>query len=106
MAWFLLLFAGVLEMVWPIATKYSNGNHRTLPLLVAVTAMIANVFLLGAAMRTLPVGTVYGVLIGFGAIGTCLASVILFKEPLGFHRALSLALIVAGVFGLKSSAIP
>lgn len=69
MSWFLLFFAGVLEIVWPIATKYSNSIHRPLPLLIAVTAMIANVFLLVAAMRTLPIDTVYGVLIGFGAIG-------------------------------------
>jgi quaternary ammonium compound-resistance protein SugE len=83
MAWLVLILAGAFEIVWPIATKYSDGFHRPLPVVVAVTAMVANVFLLGVAMRTLSISTVYGVLIGFGAIGTCIAGTLLFREPLG-----------------------
>jgi quaternary ammonium compound-resistance protein SugE len=104
MPWLFLSLAGVLETVWPIATKYSDGLHRPLPVVVAVAALIANVYLLGTAMRTLSASTVYGVLIGFGAIGTSIASTILFGEPFSFRRLVSLVFVVLGVFGLKMSA--
>lgn len=102
MTWLFLLFAGLLETIWPVATKYSDGMRRPLPTLVAIAAMIANVFLLSASMRMLSVATVYGVLIGFGAVGTSLASMTLFHESLGARQILSLVLVILGVLGLKT----
>jgi quaternary ammonium compound-resistance protein SugE len=96
-----LLGAGLFEIVWPLATKYSNGLHRPLPTVAALATIIGNIFLLSAAMRTLPVATVCGVLIGFGAIGTSIAGSLLFGEPFSLKEGFSVALIVSGVIGLK-----
>ena len=102
MTWLFLLFAGLLETIWPVATKYSDEMRRPLPTVVAIAALIANVFLLSASMRTLSVATVYGVLIGFGAVGTSLASMMLFQESLSTRQVFSLAFIILGVLGLKT----
>jgi|UPI000478B1E4 quaternary ammonium compound-resistance protein SugE len=102
MPWLFLLFAGTLETIWPVATKYSDGLHRPLPAMVAIAALIANVFLLSESMQTLPVATVYGVLIGLGAVGTSIASMLLFQEGLSTRQIFSLAFIILGVLGLKT----
>lgn len=101
MAWILLVIAGVVETIWPLATKYSDGMRRPFPTAVAIAAIIANVFLLSAAMKKLPVATVYAVLIGSGAIGTTIASATLLGERVDIKQWIALAFIVGGILGLK-----
>jgi quaternary ammonium compound-resistance protein SugE len=66
--------------------------------------MAASVVLLGLAMRSLPVGTAYAVWVGIGAAGTVVLGILLFDEPATPMRLASLALVVAGIVGLKLSA--
>lgn len=103
MAWFLLLVAGLLEVGWAIGLKYTEGFTRPLPTVLTVGAMVASIGLLGVAMKSLPVGTAYAIWVGIGAVGTALLGMWLFKEPATVGRLLSLALIVAGIVGLKLS---
>ena len=63
--------------------------------------MVASVGLLGVAMKTLPVGTAYAVWVGVGAVGTAALGMVLFQEPATVGRLVSLALILAGIVGLK-----
>jgi len=63
--------------------------------------MLLSVGLLGLAMKTLPVGTAYAVWVGIGAVGTVILGIVLFDEPASAGRLLSMALIVAGIIGLK-----
>jgi quaternary ammonium compound-resistance protein SugE len=63
--------------------------------------MVASVVLLGVAMKSLPVGTAYAVWVGIGAVGTALLGIVLFAEPATAARLVSLALILAGIVGLK-----
>lgn len=104
MAWLLLLAAGVLEVVWAIGLKYTEGYTRPLPTAITLTAMVGSVLLLGMAMKSLPVGTAYAVWVGVGAVGTAALGIVLFGEPASAPRLASLALIVAGIVGLKLSA--
>lgn len=101
MAWFILLVAGLLEVGWAIGLKYTEGFTRPLPTVLTVGAMVASIGLLGLAMKSLPVGTAYAIWVGIGAVGTALLGMWLFKEPATVGRLLSLALIVAGIVGLK-----
>lgn len=101
MAWVLLLVAGMLEIVWAIGLKYTEGFSRPLPSAVTLAAMVGSVVLLGLAMKTLPVGTSYAVWVGVGAVGTAILGMVLFAEPASAGRLVSLALIVAGIVGLK-----
>lgn len=101
MAWPLLILAGLFEIAWAIGLKYTDGFSRPLPTVLTIAAMVISVWLLGIAMKTLPVGTAYAVWVGVGAVGTVLLGIVLFKEPAGLLRLLSVGLIVAGIVGLR-----
>lgn len=101
MAWLLLVLAGLLEVVWAIGLKYTEGFTRLVPSVITGSAMVASVVLLGVAMKTLPVGTSYAVWVGVGAVGTAVLGIVLFGEPATAGRIASLGLIVAGIVGLK-----
>src|SRR5688572_13944032 len=101
MPWFLLFLAGIFEIGWAIGLKYSEGFTRLWPSVGTVLAMAVSLGLLAAAMRSLPLGTAYAVWVGVGAVGTVILGVLLFDEPLNAMRAISVALIVLGLAGLK-----
>ena len=63
--------------------------------------MAVSLLLLGLAVRTLPVGTAYAVWTGIGTVGTVLLGIALLGESAEPLRLLFIALIVAGVVGLK-----
>jgi quaternary ammonium compound-resistance protein SugE len=100
-AWILVILAGVLEVVWALGLKYSDGFSKPLPTAITAIAVIGSFVLLSTAMRTLPVGTAYAVWVGIGAVGTAIASVYLFQEPVNLLRVSGISLIVAGIIVLK-----
>jgi quaternary ammonium compound-resistance protein SugE len=104
MAWIVLFIAGLFEVGWAIGLKYTDGFSRPWPSVGTVAAMTASVVLLGWSMRSLPVGTAYAVWTGIGAVGTVLLGVVLFDEPANVARLGCVALIVAGILGLKLTA--
>jgi quaternary ammonium compound-resistance protein SugE len=101
MPWLLLVVAGLFEVAWAIGLKYTEGFTRFWPSVLTVAAMVISVVLLGVAMKSLPVGTSYAVWVGVGAVGTAILGMVLFGEPATLARLVSLALIVAGIIGLK-----
>ncbi len=101
MNWIILLIAGLLEVVWAIGLKYTDGFTRLWPTVITVVAMTGSVVLLGIAMKGLPVGTAYAVWVGIGAVGTAILGIVLLGEPANAGRLISLALILAGIIGLK-----
>jgi quaternary ammonium compound-resistance protein SugE len=101
MAWLVLLIAGLFEVAWAIGLKYTEGFTRLWPSVGTVLAMIVSVVLLGWALKSLPVGTAYAVWTGVGAVGTAILGIALFGDPAGAARLGCIALIVAGIVGLK-----
>jgi quaternary ammonium compound-resistance protein SugE len=101
MNWFLLVLAGTFEIGWAIGLKYTAGFTRLWPSIGTVLAMIVSLWLLGIAMKDLPVGTAYAIWVGVGAVGTAILGIVLFGEPANALRIVSLSLIVAGIAGLK-----
>lgn len=101
MSWFILFIAGIFEIGWAIGLKYTDGFTRLWPTIGTVTSMIISLWLLGVALKSLPVGTAYAIWVGVGAVGTAILGMILLQEPVTSLRVLSLALIVAGIAGLK-----
>jgi quaternary ammonium compound-resistance protein SugE len=101
MNWFVLVLAGLFEIGWAIGLKYTEGFTRLWPTVGTVLAMAISVVLLGMAMKSLPIGTAYAVWVGVGAVGTAILGIVLLGEPANAGRVLSLALIVAGIVGLK-----
>lgn len=101
MAWLILFIAGLFEAGWAIGLKYSEGFTRLWPTLWTVLAMTASLWLLGIAMKSLPVGTAYSIWVGVGAVGTVILGIMLFDEPTNAPRLISVAIIIAGIVGLK-----
>jgi quaternary ammonium compound-resistance protein SugE len=101
LAWLILVIAGFFETGWAIGLKYTDGFTRFWPSVGTVLAMIISVVLLGAAMKTLPVGSAYAVWVGIGAVGTVILGVVLFGDSSSPARMLSVGLIVLGIIGLK-----
>ncbi|QZI72318.1 quaternary ammonium compound efflux SMR transporter SugE [Pseudomonas protegens] len=104
MSWIILLFAGLFEVGWAVGLKYTDGFSRPLPTALTILAMAISLGLLGLAMKDLPLGTAYAIWTGVGAIGTVIAGIILFGESMALVRLASVALIIAGLVGLKVSA--
>ena len=101
MAWVYLLGAGLLEIVWAIGLKYTVGFTRLWPSVITISAMIVSMYLLALAAATLPIGTAYTVWVGIGAVGATILGIVLFNEPSNAAKLACVALIVAGVVGLK-----
>lgn len=101
MAWVILIVAGLFEVGWAVGLKYTEGFTRLWPSVWTVAAMVVSLWLLAVAMKSLPLGTAYGVWVGVGAVGTVILGILLFGEPANALRLGSIALIVAGIVGLK-----
>jgi len=101
MAWVYLLLAGLFEVGWAVGLKYTNGFTRPGPTAATVASMALSLFLLGLALRSLPLGTAYAVWTGVGAAGTVVLGIALFGEPAGAARLACVGLILAGIVGLK-----
>jgi quaternary ammonium compound-resistance protein SugE len=103
MNWLILVLAGIFEVVWAVGLKYTAGFTRLIPSTIVVISMLASVLLLAQAMKSLPLGTAYAIWVGIGTIGAFVAGIMLFGESAGWVRLVSVALILAGLVGLKLS---
>jgi quaternary ammonium compound-resistance protein SugE len=101
MAWIVLFVAGLFEIGWAIGLKLTDGFTRLWPTIGTGVSMLLSVVLLGLALKTLPVGTAYAVWTGIGTIGTAILGIVLFGESTAAARLACIALIVAGIVGLK-----
>jgi len=101
MSWFYLLVAGALEIVWASGLKSTVGFTRLWPSVGVIAVMAVSMFLLALAARDLPIGTAYAVWTGIGAVGTAFVGIALFGESAAPARLACIALIVAGIAGLK-----
>lgn len=101
MAWLILMVAGLAEIGWAVGLKYTQGFTRPMPTALTVVAMVVSLWLLGLAVRTLPLGTAYAIWTGIGTVGTVVVGITLFGEPASGVRLLCVALIVSGIVGLK-----
>ena len=101
MAWIHLLLAGVFEIGFAIGLKYTQGFTRLWPSVATVVAAAISLWLLTQALRTIPIGTAYAVWTGIGAVGVATLGIMLFSESASPARLGCIALIIAGVVGLK-----
>ena len=101
LAWALLFVAGVLEIVWAVGLRYSDGFTRLGPSVITIAAMVFSVVLLGLSLKSIPLGTAYAIWVGIGAVGVAALGIWLFDESATFMRLASISLITLGIIGLK-----
>lgn len=104
MAWFNLIIAGILEIIWAVSLKYSEGLTNIVPSIVTVVGMIASFYFLALATKTLPIGTSYTVWTGIGAVGTVIFGIYFFNEQVTVLRIVFLVMVLTGIVGLKITA--
>jgi quaternary ammonium compound-resistance protein SugE len=101
MAWTLLTIAGILEIAFAFGMKSSEGFTHMIPSLFTIATGLSSVVLLSLALRTLPMGTGYAVWTGIGAAGTAIVGMVVLGDSAAPLRIACIALILAGVLGLK-----
>jgi quaternary ammonium compound-resistance protein SugE len=99
--WVIVAIAGLMETGWALGLKYSEGFTRLWPSVLTIVLALGSFYLLSVAMKSLPVGTAYAVWVGIGAVGTAIAAVFLFNEPVNLMRVMGVLLILAGIAALK-----
>jgi quaternary ammonium compound-resistance protein SugE len=101
LAWLLLVTAGLLEIIWLIVMKHSQGFTKLWPTVIVFAVGTLSFYLLSLCLKVIPVGTAYVVWTGIGAVGGAIAGMVLFGEARDVWRLMSIALVVAGIVGLK-----
>lgn len=101
MAWLILIVAGLLETGWAIGLKYTEGFTRLVPSVLTGLAIVASMYLLSVAARTLPIGTAYAVWVGIGAAGAVVLGMVLLGESRNPARLFFLGLLLVSIVGLK-----
>ncbi len=104
LSWIYLVLAGLFEIGWAVGLKYTEGFTRLWPSLGTAASMIISLALLGLALRDLPLGTAYAVWVGIGIVGTAVFGMAQLGESADLVRLGCIALIIAGVAGLKMTA--
>jgi quaternary ammonium compound-resistance protein SugE len=104
MAWTILILAGVLEAIWAVGLKATDGFTKPLISVVVGAAIVASMLLLAQAARSIPIGTAYAVWVGIGAFGAVLLESAFYGVPLTVPRLLVLALLLFAIGGLKATA--
>jgi len=105
MTWIILILAGLLEVTWAVGLKYTEGFTKLVPTALTLTAMTGSIALLGLALRTLPLGTAYAIWTGIGTVGTVIFGIVVLNEPASALRIGCIAMIVAGILGLKMATV-
>ena len=100
-AWLLLICAGLLEVSWLVAMKYAEGFTKLWPTVLVFVLGTLSFYLISLCLKVIPVGTAYVVWTGIGAVGGAIVGMVLFNEPRDAWRLASIALVLAGIVGLK-----
>lgn len=101
MHWLMLLLAGIFEVGWALAMKYSEGFTKLVPSIITIVGYILSAIFLAIALKKLPLGTAYAMWTGFGIVGTSVLGIFLFNEKLSIPQVICVLLIVIGIVGLK-----
>jgi len=101
MAWVYLFIAGILECLWAIGLKQSDGFTKFWPSAISAVLIVVSLVLLSIAMRHIPIGTAYAVWTGIGASTLVIVGMVFMNEPASLARIACLCMIVGGVIGLQ-----
>ncbi len=104
MPWILLVIAGLLEAGWAIGLKQTQGFTKLVPSVLTIVGIVASMYLLALAARSIPIGTAYAVWVGIGTFGAIVLGMALLGEPINAGRIFFLVLLLVAIVGLKLTA--
>jgi len=97
-AWMMVIVAACFEVSWVIGMKHAQTPLEWIGTLIAI---FVSFYLMIAAGKTIPVGTVYAVFVGLGTAGTVVAEMLIFNAEMKPAKLALLALLLVGVIILK-----
>lgn len=106
--WLILIIGGLFETGFAVSlgkAQHTSGKEMWLWLLSFILCVSISMYLLFKAMggeNPIPVGTAYAVWGAIGAVGTVIAGILLFKEPVTFWRIFFLTTLVISIVGLQT----
>jgi quaternary ammonium compound-resistance protein SugE len=100
-AWLFLIFAGLTEVAWVVAMRYSHGFSKPFPSILCAVFVILGMLAQAQAIKIIPVGTAYAVWTGIGAAGTIIMGMYFFEESKNIFRIVCIIMVVTGIIGLK-----
>ncbi|MCR5395470.1 MAG: multidrug efflux SMR transporter [Bacteroidales bacterium] len=106
MNWILLIVAGLCEVGFTFClgrARLTSGTEWWLWIGGFLLFSVLSMTLLAKVSQTLPLGTVYPVWTGIGAVGTVLIGIFLFNEPVTFWRLFFITTLIGSIIGLKMS---
>lgn len=103
MAWIWLAIGTILEVVWVLTLKATQG-YTNMKVSVISTAIVAvNLYVLSQAFRILPTATAYAVWTGASALGVAVCGALFYQEHFSPFKIVCVTLVVFGIIGLKSA---
>lgn len=106
--WLFLILGGLFETGFAVSlgkAQQSSGKEMWMWFAIFAICVSISMYLLFKAMggdKAIPVGTAYAVWGAIGAVGTVIAGIILFKEPVTFWRMFFISTLVISVIGLQT----
>ena len=100
-SWIILVIAGIFEMAWVLALKFSNNFTNFFYTILVVIFMILSLVFLSISFKTIPMGTAYACWTAIGAVGVIVFGMMFLGESTDVLRIFFIALIIAGVIGLN-----
>jgi quaternary ammonium compound-resistance protein SugE len=101
MAWFYLALAGVFEIGFTTAIRFTDGFTKLWPSLAVLILATVSIYFVSKAAEIIPLGTAYAAWGGIGAIGTVIIGIFYFGEPATAWRLVFLATLIGSIAGLK-----
>ncbi|MFK3960249.1 DMT family transporter [Guptibacillus hwajinpoensis] len=104
MAWIYLVIGGLMEVLWAIGLKYSDGFTKPLISLLTIIGIATSFYFFARALKYLPVGTAYAIFTGLGAAGTAVIGMMFLNESISFIKLFFILLLISSIIGLKLNA--
>ena len=104
MSWIILIFAGLMEVAFTFClgkTKTAAGPELVWWWIGFLVALALSMYGMAKAAEKLPLGTVYPVWTGIGAVGAVIVGIIFFHEPANFWRIFFITTLILSIVGLK-----
>ncbi|TDM00706.1 DMT family transporter [Macrococcus carouselicus] len=101
MNWIILILAGVMEILMVTALKKADSFKNKKWTIIWFILSMMSLFLLSVAIKTIPLGTAYGVWTGIGAMGSVIVGMVFYHEKVSLLKIVFVTCIIISIAGLK-----
>lgn len=100
-AWFLLIAAGLMEIIGVIGIKRVAQNNNWTNNIILIGGFLISFSLLLSALETISLSTAYAVWTGIGTVGAAVVGMLIYKESTSLLRMACIAGVIGCAIGLK-----